>query len=183
MGLLSFFKRKPIRVVLLGLDAVGKSNLLYRYKNGVPVQTVPTTGFNVETITHRRSRYEFWDVGGGCMIKKLWCHYTADCYAIFFVVDATDKKRLCCKDKKCGLHCVYCTWTIIVKDLLKLTPPPYVSILLNKCDCSDTIEEQELRECLGENLLDDVPIFKLSALTGDGIDEPLKWIDELPKIR
>ncbi|KAL0224522.1 hypothetical protein P9112_003912 [Eukaryota sp. TZLM1-RC] len=184
MGFLSFFKSKPTKkVIILGLDAVGKSKLLYRYKEGVSIETFPTNGFNVETITYGHTRYEFWDVGGGCMIKRLWCHYTADCFAVFFVVDAADRERLCCKDKKCGVLCVYCSWAIVVEDFLKMAAPPYVSILLNKCDCSNFIDEQELRQCLREILLDDIPIFKVSVVTGEGLDEPLQWLEELTKIK
>lgn len=35
---------------MLGLDAAGKTTLLYRLKLGEVVSSVPTIGFNVETV-------------------------------------------------------------------------------------------------------------------------------------
>ncbi len=38
------------RVIILGLDATGKTSILYRLKLGEYISTIPTIGFNVESI-------------------------------------------------------------------------------------------------------------------------------------
>ena len=41
----------PRRVLMLGLDAAGKTTLLYKLKLGETALTVPTVGFNVEEVS------------------------------------------------------------------------------------------------------------------------------------
>jgi GTPase SAR1 family protein len=52
------------RTLLLGLDSSGKTTLLYRLKMNEIVNTIPTIGFNVETIAHNNVDLVMWDVGG-----------------------------------------------------------------------------------------------------------------------
>jgi hypothetical protein len=52
------------RVLVFGNDAAGKTTLLYRLKLGELVTTIPTIGFNVETIPHGKCDFTMWDVGG-----------------------------------------------------------------------------------------------------------------------
>ena len=57
------------KAILLGTDAVGKTKLLYKLKLNEDVQTIPTIGFNVETISYKDREITIWDVGGGDKIK------------------------------------------------------------------------------------------------------------------
>ena len=49
---------------MLGLDAAGKTTVLYRMKLGEVVTTIPTIGFNVETVNFKNINMVVWDVGG-----------------------------------------------------------------------------------------------------------------------
>lgn len=49
---------------MLGLDAVGKTTILYNLKLGEVVITVPTIGFNVETVKYKNVKFTVWDLGG-----------------------------------------------------------------------------------------------------------------------
>ena len=42
---------EPRRMLMVGLDAAGKTTILYKLKLGEVVTTIPTIGFNVETLT------------------------------------------------------------------------------------------------------------------------------------
>jgi GTPase SAR1 family protein len=42
----------PIGVLMVGLDAAGKTTVLYKLKLGEIVTTIPTIGFNVETVQY-----------------------------------------------------------------------------------------------------------------------------------
>ena len=52
------------RILFLGLDAAGKSTILYKLKLGEVVNTIPTIGFNVEEITYNNITFNVWDKGG-----------------------------------------------------------------------------------------------------------------------
>ena len=45
------------RICMVGLDAAGKTTILYKLKVGENVCTIPTIGFNVEEIVFQNSSY------------------------------------------------------------------------------------------------------------------------------
>lgn len=49
------FGSKEVRILILGLDNAGKTTILYRLQNesDEAVQTIPTIGFNVETLQYK----------------------------------------------------------------------------------------------------------------------------------
>mmetsp|Transcript_22219 Transcript_22219/g.50886 ORF Transcript_22219/g.50886 Transcript_22219/m.50886 type:complete len:92 (-) Transcript_22219:937-1212(-) len=51
----SLFRRKEVRILILGLDNAGKTTILYRLQNesDEAIQTIPTIGFNVETLQYK----------------------------------------------------------------------------------------------------------------------------------
>lgn len=49
---------------MLGLDAAGKTTILFKLKLGEVVSSVPTIGFNVETVEFKNCKFNVWDVGG-----------------------------------------------------------------------------------------------------------------------
>jgi len=86
--------KKETRILMVGLDAAGKTSLLYKFKLGDTVLTTPTIGFNVETIEYRNLNMHVWDVGGQDRVRPLWRHYFSNVQAIIFVVDAHDRTRI-----------------------------------------------------------------------------------------
>jgi len=42
--------KTDIKIIFQGLDAAGKTTVLYKLKLGEIVTTIPTIGFNVETV-------------------------------------------------------------------------------------------------------------------------------------
>lgn len=59
-----FGKNVESNGVILGLDASGKTTLLYQMLLGKIVTTIPTIGFNVENIRRNGWTATLWDVGG-----------------------------------------------------------------------------------------------------------------------
>lgn len=39
------------------------------------VQSIPTIGFNVETVEYKNLKFMVWDIGGQDRIRNLWRHY------------------------------------------------------------------------------------------------------------
>lgn len=96
MGVYGSKPQKQAQVLLLGLDGSGKTTLLYRLKYNESVITVPTVGFNVETLDTDRSNpgLTVWDVGGQKKMRPHWRHYYTDTAGLVFVVDSCDQIRL-----------------------------------------------------------------------------------------
>merc|ERR1712159_733582 len=86
--------KKEQRIVMVGLDAAGKTTVLYKLKLGEVVTTIPTIGFNVETVEYKNIRFTVWDVGGQDKIRLLWRHYYQNTQALIFVVDSNDRHRI-----------------------------------------------------------------------------------------
>ena len=78
---------------MVGLDAAGKTTILYKLKLGEVVTTIPTIGFNVEAVTYKNVTFTVWDVGGQDKIRPLWRHYYEDAQGVIFVVDSNDSSR------------------------------------------------------------------------------------------
>ena len=71
----NWFGKKEMRILILGLDSAGKTTILYKLKLGEVVHTVPTIGFNIETLEYKNIKFNVWDVGGQDRIRLLWRHY------------------------------------------------------------------------------------------------------------
>lgn len=80
--------------ILVGLDAAGKTTILYKLKLGEIVTTIPTIGFNVETVEYKNICFTVWDVGGQDKIRPLWRHYFQNTQGLIFVVDSNDRERI-----------------------------------------------------------------------------------------
>jgi Arf/Sar family protein len=68
----ALFGQKEMRVVMLGLDAAGKTTILYKLHIGEVLTTVPTIGFNVEKVQYKNVMFTVWDVGGQEKLRPLW---------------------------------------------------------------------------------------------------------------
>ena len=89
-----FFPKRPCRIIMLGLDNAGKTTVLYKLKLGEVVSTIPTIGFNVETVEYKNISFTVWDVGGQDKIRPLWRHYFQNTEGLIFVVDSNDRERI-----------------------------------------------------------------------------------------
>jgi len=85
------FGKKEMRILMVGLDAAGKTTILYKLKLGEIVTTIPTIGFNVETVEYKNISFTVWDVGGQDKIRPLWRHYFQNTQGLIFVVDSNDR--------------------------------------------------------------------------------------------
>nr|ABD64934.1 ADP-ribosylation factor, putative [Brassica oleracea] len=89
------------KLVMVGLDAAGKTTILYKLKLGEIVTTIPIIDklffsicFNVETVEYRNISFIVWDVGGQDKIRPLWKYYFQNTQGLIFVVDSNDRDRV-----------------------------------------------------------------------------------------
>ena len=162
------FGKKELRALMLGLDAAGKTTILYKLKLGEVVSSVPTIGFNVETVEFQKVKFTVWDVGGQDKIRQLWKHYYQNTQALIYVVDSSDKERV--ETARDELQ------KMLSEDELK---DAVLLVLANKQDMG-VMSVSEVVEKLGLHTLKgrDWNIQGTCALTGDGLSEAFQWLSK-----
>lgn len=186
-------------ILLLGLDNAGKTTLLEQIKaghssHGHPnLNTVPTVGQNVSTITLPDMYLKIWDVGGQHSLRGLWQSYYASCHAIVFVIDSSDVgdadlARLAdmknpIEDDENGRlgEC-----KLVLEDVLQHADTEGVPLLVlaNKQDREDCVEVVRIKEGFVRKVFEgdkghslrDSRVLPCSALTGTGVEEAVEWI-------
>jgi len=168
------FGKQEMRILMVGLDAAGKTTILYKLKLGEVVTTIPTIGFNVETVEYKNISFTVWDVGGQDKIRPLWRHYYQNTQGVIFVVDSNDRDRI--DDSKDYEHSAKEELNrMLAEDELR---DAVLLVFANKQDLPNAMKVQEVTERLGLNKLRNRQwyIQGCSAPTGDGLYEGLDWL-------
>ena len=163
----SFFGKKDVRILMLGLDAAGKTTILYQLKMGETVKTIPTNGFNIETIEYKKVLFTIWDVGGQDKIKVTWEHYYQNTDGLIFVVDSNDQDKIVKAAEELK--------KLLAEEELKNCP---VLVLANKQDLNSALPPGEVTEKLGMEKFKERSwmVQGTSATTGQGLKEGLDWM-------
>ena len=178
--LASLFGEREARLLMVGLDAAGKTTVLYRLKLGEVVTTIPTIGFNVETIEYKHITFTVWDVGGRDKGRLLWRHYYERTRGLIFVVDSNDRERMGDGNTTHGQE-----WGSTARDeLTRLTEEPELAgvpvlVLANKQDMPGALSPEEVAQRLGVHEVcrnRAVHVQGATATTGDGLYEGLEWL-------
>ncbi|XP_044153929.1 ADP-ribosylation factor 1-like [Bufo gargarizans] len=161
------------RLLMLGLDAAGKTTILYKLKLHKTVTTIPTIGFNVETLEPMRNvTFTVWDMGSRNKIRALWkpCYQNTD--GLIFVVDSADPERF--QDANSELT------AILESD--ERRGVPFV-VMANKQDLPGARRPGELSEELGLRNIKGHQwhVQGCCATTGDGLIEGLEVLTDLVK--
>jgi small GTP-binding protein len=160
------FKKEEIRILIQGLDAAGKTTILYKLKLGEVVTTIPTIGFNVETISYKNIDITCWDVGGRDKIRPLWRHYYKNTNALIWVVDSNDVERMeATKDEM---------MRTLKEDELNYIP---LLVYCNKQDLPNAMSSLKVAEALELNKFTRSWFIQgCSATSGDGLYDGLDWL-------
>eukprot|EP01105_Mastigella_eilhardi_P003435 TRINITY_DN1439_c0_g1_i2.p1 TRINITY_DN1439_c0_g1~~TRINITY_DN1439_c0_g1_i2.p1 ORF type:complete len:201 (+),score=80.93 TRINITY_DN1439_c0_g1_i2:64-603(+) len=165
-----FSTKKEARMLMLGLDAAGKTTILYKLKLGEIVTTIPTIGFNVETVEYRNLRFTMWDVGGQDKIRPLWHHYFQNSQGLIFVVDSNDRERV--SEAKEELQ------KMLSEDELR---DAALLVFANKQDLPQAMSVAEVTDKLGLHNLRTRKWYMQAACatSGDGLYEGLDWLSNI----
>jgi len=163
----NFFGKKEMRILMVGLDAAGKTTILYKLKLGEIVTTIPTIGFNVETVEYKNIQFTVWDVGGQDKIRPLWRHYFQNTQGIIFVVDSNDRDRVV--EAREELQ------RMLNEDELR---DAILLVFANKQDLPNAMNAAEITDKLGLHSLRQRKwyIQATCATSGDGLFEGLEWL-------
>ncbi|XP_061683085.1 ADP-ribosylation factor-like protein 14 [Syngnathoides biaculeatus] len=176
MGMPGSKPRRQAQVLMLGLDESGKSTLLYKLKYNESVVTVPTVGFNVETLETDRSSpgLTVWDVGGQKKMRPHWKHHYVDTAGLVFVVDSADPGRL--EEARKELH------RVLKYDSLRGVP---LVVLANKQDLRWALSTEVVCQRLDLRRACEATrawfIQPCSGITGAGLEEGFRRLVYLMK--
>ena len=164
-----WFSNKETRILMLGLDAAGKTSVLYKLKLNETLTTIPTIGFNMETVQYKKLLMNIWDVGGQDRLRPLWRHYFHNTQGLIFLVDCNDTNRI--QEARDELH------KLLEEDELRNS---ILLVYANKQDLPNAINPNELMHQLQLTTIVNRPwkIQGSCATTGDGLYEGLDWLGE-----
>jgi small GTP-binding protein len=136
-------------------------------KFGEQVTTIPTIGFNVETIEHKGFNLNVWDIGGQDRIRNLWRHYFHNTQGLIFVIDSNDTNRI---DESREV-----LFRLLDEDELR---DSVLLIYANKQDLPDAIKPPDLADRLRINSITNRAwhVQGTCATTGNGLYEGLDWL-------
>ncbi|CBX98686.1 similar to ADP-ribosylation factor 6 [Plenodomus lingam JN3] len=184
------FGAKEMRLLMLGLDAAGKTTILYKLKLDQDVTTIPTVGFNVESVTYKNTKFNVWDVGGQDKIRPLWRHYFSGMLGrdrtvpgmqvskrtqgLIFVIDSNDRDRI--DEARTEL-------TRIIQD--REMKDALLLVFANKQDLQGAMRPKEVSDRLQLDKIAKDHVWKVEpscATTGEGIFEGLAWLSNNVKL-
>ncbi len=170
----SWFGPEEARILMVGLDAAGKTTILYHFKLGETLPTLPTVGFNVETFQHQNVSFTVWDIGGQDRIRPLWRHYYQNTQGIIYVVDSNDGNRI--EEARDELMKMLCEDEL--RDAVLL-------VYANKRDLPNAMSVSELADGLDLASVVGRPwhVEQTCGTTGEGLFEGLVWMGEALKKR
>lgn len=154
------------RILMLGLDAAGKTTITYKLKLGENLNTTPTIGFGVETIKFKNVSFNVWDIGGQDRIRALWRHYYPNTQGVIFVVDSTDRDRINLAKEE--LHKLLGEEDLRDAQLLVLANKQDMGVM----SVAEVIDKMDLASLRGRDWF----CQGCSALTGTGLYEGLDWM-------
>ena len=158
--------KREARLLMLGLDAAGKTSILYKMKIGELIPSNPTIGFNMETVEYQKCKLNVWDIGGQDALRKMWRHYYENTNGFVYVVDSSDRDRLALAREE--LH------RVLSDELLDGVP---LLVYANKMDLGlmdvkEIVNGLDLASLKGRTW----HCQGSSALTGEGIFEGMDWL-------
>lgn len=172
-GILDSFSDRHAKILMLGIDAAGKTTVLYKLKLNETVCTIPTIGFNVETVSPvKHVSFTVWDVGGQDKIRPLWKHYFQGSAGLVFVVDSNDRERFA--EAREQLH-----WILDADEMVGV---PLV-VMANKQDLPNARPPSEVAEKLGLHGVRNRRwhVQGTSAVSGQGVYEAMEELSSLVK--
>ncbi|KAI3388899.1 hypothetical protein SNEBB_006732 [Seison nebaliae] len=173
MNLYENWSDHPSRILLLGLDGAGKTTLLYKIKLNENVTTIPTIGFNVETVKPCKNlTMTIFDVGGQGKIRPLWHHYYQGTDALIYMIDSSDHERI--GESRDELYNI-----ISSQEFPRHAP---VLVLANKQDMPNAMNPSDI---VSKMLLDKLTrpwhVQATNCISGDGVYEGLNHLSGLVK--
>eukprot|EP00403_Amphidinium_massartii_P028804 CAMPEP_0178402658 /NCGR_PEP_ID=MMETSP0689_2-20121128/16959_1 /TAXON_ID=160604 /ORGANISM="Amphidinium massartii, Strain CS-259" /LENGTH=234 /DNA_ID=CAMNT_0020023573 /DNA_START=68 /DNA_END=772 /DNA_ORIENTATION=+ len=163
--------QKPKQVFVFGLYEAGKTTLLESASGQEVDVSIPTIGFNVDTVSVRSINLIAWDVGGREKLRPLARHYYQTTDALIFVVDSAERDDFLVSLARSQLH------QHLAEDELQNLP---LLVLANKQDLPQARTVSEVCEMLDLHSLRQRKWFVQPTVgtTGEGVAAGFSWLEE-----
>lgn len=177
------FSKNEVHILVLGLDAAGKTTFIEQSKTiirrrapgvggGVPLDRIPpTVGLNIARIDVDSTRVIMWDLGGQTLLRSIWAKYYAEANGLIFVVDScSPPERM--EEARDTLHGL-----LTHPELAKV---PFL-LCCNKQDSNKAQSSIEVDKLMGfvskcEQQQRQHRVQPMSALTGAGVEDTVRWV-------
>ncbi|KAG8805872.1 hypothetical protein FRC19_009550 [Serendipita sp. 401] len=158
--------KNEARILILGFGSGGKTTVLYRIKLGEVITTIPTVGYNSETIEYKGIALNLWDIPSNTN-PILFKHIFQNTDGVIFVVDSADESEFGSAKE--------CMDEFLAHELLQGCP---LLVLANKQDLPNSVDPNVLISKLDLMSRRDNEwfIYPCSAVTGEGLFEGLEWM-------
>ncbi|CAG9321993.1 unnamed protein product [Blepharisma stoltei] len=168
------YSDKGRRILILGLDASGRTTMLYKLKLVEVLSSIPTIGFSVEKDLNRKYNFQIWDIDGQLKLRDLWHSYYKDTEAVIFIVDSPDRERV--EEATEVLH------EMLENELIKGIP---LLVFANKQDLPHAMTVLEIANKLDLHSIRGRPLLiqAACAIAGEGIYEGLDWLRSILPIK
>lgn len=161
-------RAEEVKILMIGLDEVGKTTLLNNIELGSVSSSTSSIGFTVETLKYKNVKIISWGAGIRDKIRPLWRHYYEGMKAIILVVDSSDSDRI--------EFVQYIMRTILSEEELKNC---VFAVVANKQDINGGMSEKRIWKILNLTAISQTrpcAIFGTSAINGLGLFDALDWI-------
>lgn len=169
-------------ILILGLDNAGKTTFLEaaktkfikEYKPMYPTKFTSTVGLNIGQIDVSGIRINFWDLGGQKELQCLWDKYYSESHGVIYIIDSSDRGHI--PESKDTFD------SVISSENLSGVP---LLVLANKQDVPECMGVREVKPIFNQNAhligRRDCMVMPISALTGEGVDEGIRWLVDCVK--
>jgi len=168
-----FNEKKEMKIVIVGLDAAGKTTILNRMRFEEVMPTAPTIGVNTEDIQVKNVTIKVFDLAGQEKMRNVWKYYYSTIDGIIFVIDASNEERVVeAKDELLKL---------LANEEAKELP---CLIFANKQDLPTAIRKDSIIELLGISeyvTAKPTPFVRVqesSAVQDQGLFEGFEWVTD-----
>jgi small GTP-binding protein len=161
-----FSNNKIIKILLVGLDAVGKSTIYYKLRHDETFKTP------IKETLNKNIDITIFDLGRHEAIRKMFDHYIENTDVIIYVIDSGNIDRM---EESCNeLH-------RLLKDKMLGKVP--ILFLANKQDLNEALSVSEITKIMKLECIEDRVwnIQATSALDGNGLLDGLSWIAKILK--
>ena len=167
-------------IVIVGLDDSGKSSIINHLKmakqgkggvKGAGFEATPTVGFQEEKFSASNINFSVFDMSGQSRYRNLWESYYRDADAIIFVVDSSDRLRVCVAKEELDNMMSH-------EDFQKTNIP--LLVFANKMDISGALSAEQCVEELEMDKIVERPwqLVSSNGVTGVGLDVGVAWLSD-----
>ena len=156
------------KILILGLDNAGKTNLLKFLSEEAITHNMPIQGFNIRSLVAKGFHVDAWDLGGnGTSSRRYLRNYFDYTNGLVFVIDSADVRRL--SESSHELQ------QLLQEDKLAGVP---LLILANKKDLLRALPVDDITDSMNLHCIRDRPscIIACSAKSGEGLQEGMEWL-------